>query len=95
MKIKPNDLNIRDRYINLSDSLHKQELKVKTQFAKIQYDNKLKTKEIQELKILTANQQLEVTAQQRQKVIYLLLGIIVVISTIFYSYHLIQKHKKR
>ncbi len=94
MKIKSNDLNIRDRYISLSDSLHKQELKVKTQFAKIRYDDKLKNEEIKELKTITKNQQLEVTVQQRQKIIYLLLGLIVIILAIFYSYYLIQKHKK-
>ncbi|WP_303318514.1 hypothetical protein Q4Q34_04175 [Flavivirga abyssicola] len=94
MKVAPNNLKIKNRYIALSDSLQKQELKVKTQFAKIQYDDQLKNEEIQKLKILTVNQQLEVSIQKRQKVIYLLIGIILIILVVFYVYSLIQKHKK-
>ncbi len=85
---------IKSRYINLNDSLQKKALKVKTQFAKIQYDDKLKNEEIQNLKILTTNQQLEVSIQRRQKIIYLLLGFILIILTVFFTYYLIQRHKR-
>ncbi len=94
MTLKPNSLKLKNRYIMLNDSLYKNELRAKTQFAKIRYDDKLKNEEIKELKTITKNQQLEVTVQQRQKIIYLLLGLIVIILAIFYSYYLIQKHKK-
>lgn len=94
MDLKPNSLNLKNRYIYLNDSLKKQELKVKTQFAKIKYDDKLKNQEIQKLKVLSDNQQLEVSIQKRQKIIYLLLGALSIILALFYVYYLIQKHKR-
>jgi len=93
MNIQPNNLKIKTRYIVLNDSLQKQELKVKTQFAKIQYDAKIKNEEIEKLKNITEQQQLDVSIQRRQKIIYLLAGIILIIIVTFYLYYLFQKHK--
>lgn len=93
MEIKPNDVKLKSRYIILSDSLKRQELTVKTQFAKIQYDDKLKNEQIDKLNNLTNTQKLEVLAQKRQKTIYLLTGVILVLVVLFYLHYLIKKHK--
>ena len=94
MHIQDRNIKIKTRYITLSDSLQKQALKVKTQFAKIQYDYQLKNKELERFKTLSANQKLEVLVQRRQKTIYLLLGFIICIVAVFFTSYLIQKHKK-
>ena len=94
MEMKPEDLNIKTRYIQLTDSLQEQELQVKTQFAKIRYDDQLKVEEIHRLKDLTAKQELEVSFQRTQKIIYLLIGVILVLIIVFVLYYLMQKHRK-
>jgi signal transduction histidine kinase len=83
ISIIPNDIQIKNRYINLGDSLKKQELTVKTQFAKIRYDDRLKVNEIENLKNIMTRQQLELGLQKTQKVIYLLSGIILFILILF------------
>ncbi|WP_132066215.1 tetratricopeptide repeat-containing sensor histidine kinase [Aquimarina spinulae] len=94
MRIQPNDVGIKNRYITLSDSLKKQELQVKTQFAKIRYDDRLKSEEIENLKVIMAKQRLEVSIQRTQKIIYLLAGIILLLAIAFFRYYLVQKHRK-
>ncbi|WP_139062498.1 tetratricopeptide repeat-containing sensor histidine kinase [Aquimarina megaterium] len=94
MRIQPNDIGIKNRYITLSDSLKKQELQVKTQFAKIRYDDRLKSEEIENLKVIMAKQRLEVSIQRTQKIIYLLAGIILLLAIAFFRYYLVQKHRK-
>ncbi|WP_299434968.1 hypothetical protein [uncultured Aquimarina sp.] len=94
MSTYPNDLITKDRFIVLNDSLQKQELKVKTQFAKIQYDDQLKIEEILKLEDIMKQQQLEVSIQRTQKIIYLLVGILLLVTIAFFGHYLIRKHRK-
>ncbi|WP_159025426.1 tetratricopeptide repeat-containing sensor histidine kinase [Aquimarina sp. Aq78] len=94
MRTQPNDVVIKNRYITLSDSLKKQELRVKTQFAKIRYDDQVKSEEIKKLKVMMAKQRLEVSMQRTQKIIYLLAGIILLLTIAFFRYYLVQKYSK-
>ena len=69
MKLVPNDIKVKDRYVLLQDSLYDQELKVKTQFAKYRYDDTLKQESILRLENKNAENQLEVAEQRNQKLI--------------------------
>jgi tetratricopeptide (TPR) repeat protein len=71
MKLEPNNVNLRDRYVFLQDSLYAQELRVKTQFAKYKYDDKLKQQSILRLEKENAEKELEASQQRNQKIIYL------------------------
>lgn len=69
MPLEPNNAQLRDRYVFLQDSLYEQELKVKTQFAKYKYDDKVKQEENLRLEKENAEKALEVTRQRTQKTI--------------------------
>ncbi|MEP5434400.1 MAG: hypothetical protein ABJP92_16550 [Flavobacteriaceae bacterium] len=71
MDLEPKDVKIRDRYVFLQDSLYQQELKVKTQFAKYKYDDKLKQESILRLEKENTEKELEASQQRNQKIIYL------------------------
>ncbi len=71
MQLQPQNINLRDRYVHLQDSLYAQELKVKTQFAKYKYDDKLKQESILRLEKENAEKELEASQQRNQKIIYL------------------------
>lgn len=68
MGLEPNNLNIRNRYVFLQDSLYEQELKVKTQFAKYMYDDKLKQESILRLEKDNAERKLVIAQQRNQKI---------------------------
>lgn len=69
MQLEPADVNLRDRYIFLQDSLYEQELNVKTQFAKYKYDDKQKQEENLRLEKENAEKALEINRQRTQKII--------------------------
>lgn len=69
MKLEPNNVDFKDRYIFLQDSLYGQELKVKTQFAKYKYDNQVVQEKSLRLEKENAQKELEVTRQRTQKII--------------------------
>ncbi len=71
MNLEPKNATIRDRYVFLQDSIYTQELKVKTQFAKYKYDDKLKQESILRLEKENAEKELEASRQRNQKIIYL------------------------
>ncbi len=71
MKIDTKNVFIRDRYVTLNDSLYQQELRVKTQFAKYKYDDKLKQESILRLEKENAEKELETSEQRNQKILYL------------------------
>ncbi|MEP3211164.1 MAG: hypothetical protein ABJN95_18395 [Maribacter sp.] len=71
MELKPKNVNLRNRYVFLQDSLYAQELKVKTQFAKYKYDDKLKQESILRLEKENAEKKLEASHQRNQKILYL------------------------
>jgi chemotaxis protein histidine kinase CheA len=80
MKLRPKNVTLRDRYVFLQDSLYEQELKVKTQFAKYKYDDKVTQEENVRLEKENAEKELENSKQRNQKIIYL--GGFVFISTV-------------
>jgi len=94
MQLNSQDIIAKNRYILLNDSLYKQELKAKTQFAKYKYDDKLKQEEIETLTIDKQRKEIEISKQKAQKIITGLLAMIVVISGFFLFYYLKQRHKK-
>ncbi|MFX0555626.1 hypothetical protein ACOCEA_02450 [Maribacter sp. CXY002] len=71
MELEPTNVQLRDRYVFLQDSLYKQELKVKTQFAKYKYDDKLKQESILRLEKDNAEKELEANQERTQKILYL------------------------
>ncbi|MDY8134856.1 ATP-binding protein [Aquimarina sp. 2201CG5-10] len=89
MELKPNNLPIKNRYIHLNDSLQKQSLKVKTQFAEVKYE---KMKEIEKLTNMMIQQQHEASLQRKQKIIYALLGSILLLFTLFFTNYLRKKY---
>ena len=72
MDLFPNRTSPRDRYIFLQDSLYKQELKVKTQFAKYKYDDQIKQEAI--LRLEKENAEAELAAEQERNMRYWLVG---------------------
>lgn len=71
MDLEPLNVQLRDRYVYLQDSLYDQELKVKTQFAKYKYDDRVKQEENLRLEKENAEKKLEVGQQRTQKIMYL------------------------
>ncbi|MGB3143432.1 MAG: hypothetical protein WBB24_04930 [Maribacter sp.] len=71
MKVEPKNLYIRDRYVFLQDSLYQQELKVKTQFAKYKYDDKVTQEENLRLEKENTEKELEASRERTQKILYL------------------------
>ena len=71
MKVKPKSVDIRDRYVFLQDSLYQQELKVKTQFAKYKYDDKVTQEENLRLEKENNEKELEASRERTQKILYL------------------------
>lgn len=94
MKLHPKDITLKDRYIFLKDSLYKQELKAKTFFAKLKYDDELRLEQITALEKEKEIKQLELNKQKNQKTIALLLIVLGIISTAFLLFYLKQQHKK-
>ncbi len=94
MKLKPKSISIRDRYVFLQDSLYKQETKVKTQFAKYKYDDKLKQEDILRLEKENAEQELKVAKQRNQKIRLYGFGGFLVLGLGFISYFFIQRSKQ-
>ncbi|GAA3594391.1 hypothetical protein GCM10022396_09470 [Flavivirga amylovorans] len=71
MKVYPKNVELRNRYVFLQDSLYAQELKVKTQFAKYKYDDKQKQESILRLQKEKAEKDLAYTKERHSKIIYL------------------------
>ncbi|MBO0321548.1 hypothetical protein J0X14_04495 [Muricauda sp. CAU 1633] len=94
MHLEPTNFQLRDRYVFLQDSLYEQELKVKTQFAKYKYDDKLKQESILRLEKENAEKELEASRQRNQKIIYLG-GFLFVISVLGLSIYSFGQRTKR
>ena len=92
--LEPDNIQVRDRYIFLQDSLYAQEHKVKTQFAKYKYDDKLKQQSILRLEKENAEKELEASRQRNQKIIYLG-GFLFAISVFGLSMYSFRQRTKR
>ena len=94
MGLEPKNVNIRDRYVFLQDSLYEQELKVKTQFAKYKYDDKLKQESILRLQKENIEKELETIEQRNQKILYLG-GMFLSVSILGFAYYSFKQRSKR
>jgi signal transduction histidine kinase/tetratricopeptide (TPR) repeat protein len=95
MKLEPENVGIRDRHISLNDSLYKKELKVKTQFAKLRYDDELKSEEIQKLELETLKQNAEIKEQYWQKVIFIILSLFILMASVGMYFLIRERNKKQ
>ncbi|WP_180272272.1 tetratricopeptide repeat-containing sensor histidine kinase [Maribacter sp. 4U21] len=94
MKLDSKNIKVRNRYVLLQDSLYQQELKVKTQFAKYKYDDKVTQEENLRLEKENAEKELEANNQRTQKIIYLG-GFIFTISVLGLSLFGFKQRNKR
>lgn len=94
MQLEPKNGTFKDRYIFLKDSMYQNELKVKTQFAKMKYDDVQEKQKIVHLEKENINKQIDLIEQRNQKIVFLLLSSLLLISGISLFYVLRQRHKK-
>lgn len=94
MNLEPQNVGIRNRYVLLQDSLYEQEKKVKTQFAKYKYDDKLKQESILRLEKEKAQQELEVVQQRSLKISSYYLGGVLLLISGFVTYFFMQRSKR-
>lgn len=94
MDLEPQYIAFRNRYIFLKDSMYSNELQVKTQFAKMKYDDEQEKSQIRELETETAQKRAELAEQRTQKVMFLALSVILLIGGTSLYFVLRQRHKK-
>ncbi|WP_394747097.1 sensor histidine kinase [Spongiimicrobium salis] len=94
MKMQKNNIEIRNQYILLSETLYNRELDVKTQFAKYRYDNEEVQKEVLQLQVDRTNQALILTKERTQKIGYLL-GLIIASLVIGFGTYFYNQRTKR
>lgn len=94
MQLEPNNVQLRDRYIFLKDSLYAEELKVKTQFAKYKYDNRVAQEKGLRLEKENAEQDLEVSRQRNQKIISFFGLALLLILMVFGVYYFKQRTRR-
>lgn len=82
LSISPNKQRL-SRYLFLNDSIKKEELTAKSEFAKIKYDATQKQEELDKIKILNLQQQNALTIQKNQKIVFLLISFLLLLSLIF------------
>lgn len=95
MQLEPTNIAIRNRFILIKDSLYRVELNVKTQFAKLVYDDQLKNEAIQQLELETLKKNNEIKEQQLQKVIFIILSIFLLITAITMYFLVKERNKKQ
>ncbi|MDO7173865.1 hypothetical protein [Mariniflexile sp. AS56] len=97
LKIKlkniPHDVDVRDRYIELQDSILNEELKVSTRFAKIKYDFTRKQNELDAITIENLAQKNALVVKENQNITYLSLAALLLILVIFTALYLKNKIK--
>lgn len=88
MQLAPQNITYKNRYITLQDSLSASELKVKTQFAKYKYDDKLKQESILRLEKEKATKELEASRERTAKWAFFIgvLGLLILLVLGYYLY---------
>lgn len=94
MDLAPNDMEVRNRYIFLQDSLYEQELQVKTQFAKFKYDDRVTQASNLRLEKENAEQRLKVAQKEKQQIVLLSVGGIILLLAAFGIYYLGHRSRK-
>jgi len=93
-RLEPDNAMIRDRYIFLKDSLSQQELKVKTQFAKMKYDDEQEKANVLRLEAETAQKEVQLAQEKTQSVLLLSLSSILLIAGTSLYFLMRQRHKR-
>ena len=91
--LNPKNIAFRDRYTFLQDSMYAQELKVKTQFAKYKYDDRLKQESILRLQTEKAVQELEVVKERNYKITFVFAFFVACLGLGFIYYYFRQRTK--
>lgn len=91
--LNPKNIAFRDRYAFLQDSMYAQELKVKTQFAKYKYDDRLKQEAILSLQAENAIHELEVAKERNYKITFVFAFFIACMGLGFIYYFFKQRTK--
>ncbi|WP_149274936.1 tetratricopeptide repeat-containing sensor histidine kinase [Pareuzebyella sediminis] len=94
MNLAPENLAFRNRYIFLKDSMYTNELKVKTQFAKMKYDDEQEKEKILALEAETSLRRAELAEQKTQKIILISLAGFLLLGGTAFLYLLQQRHRK-
>ncbi|MFC4095356.1 tetratricopeptide repeat-containing sensor histidine kinase [Euzebyella saccharophila] len=94
LDLEPTNIALKNRYIQLQDSIYAQELKVKTQFAKYIYDDKQKQGSILRLEKAHAEQELQTIKFKNQRIIAVATLIVLLVFSMFASYFIIQRNKR-
>ena len=81
-------------YIQLNDSIRKENIRAKNFFAKIRYDEKQKQEEINSLEAESNQQRIETEELKNQTIILSLGGMLILVSSVFGFYYLRQRHEK-
>lgn len=94
MELQPKNTKIRDRYIFMQDSLYQMGLQVKTQFAKMKYDDEDRQRSILKLETEKKLKNTELVAQRTQKMLLLTLSALLALGAIVAFYLLREQHRK-
>lgn len=94
MRLYPNNVTYRNRYIFLKDSLYQQEFKVKTQFAKMKYDDEQEKILLKTLELETAQKEVKLSQSREQRLWLLFLLALFILVSIASYYFIQQKNKK-
>lgn len=94
MQISPENVELRDRYIFLTDSLDAKVTMVKTQFAKYKYDDRIKQESILRLEKEKAEQALLTSGERNKKTMSYLGSIALLLALSFAIYYFGQRTKR-
>lgn len=92
--IAPNNLQFKNRLIGLKDSLYDQELKVKTQFAYLKYQDQQEKEQLLRLEAEKAKQEAQLARQETQKLLFISIGVFLLILGALLYHFLQQRHKR-
>ncbi|PWL38112.1 hypothetical protein DKG77_07410 [Flagellimonas aquimarina] len=93
-RLKPDNIAYKNRYIFLQDSLYKEELKVKNQFAHLKYQDKEEKARLLALEAESAKQEAQLAQQETQKILFLSFSAVLLMGGTFLFFLLKQRHKK-
>lgn len=94
MALLPNQHQYKDRYIVLRDSLYQSELRAKTQFAKMRYDDEREKSRLLALEAETSQKEVQLSEQRIQKVLLLSITTTLLLGGIIFYLFLRQKHNR-
>ncbi|WP_394747138.1 tetratricopeptide repeat-containing sensor histidine kinase [Spongiimicrobium salis] len=94
MEMMPKNTDYKERYIFLQDSMYQKELQVKTQFAKMKYDDRIKQEAILSLEADQALKDAALAKQRIQKITYLASSGFLLLMGIFLFVYMRQRHKR-